>query len=223
MKLLSPLVALFVFSALFACANSTAPTTQPAITAMPAKEGTPDYWLAQPAQYSVTSPDFFALWNACNQTLLFDQFDIDEQDQRLGVLTTFPMISKQFFEPWRSDAGTLDAILLDSLQTVRRTIRFDISRQPDGSYIASPKVLVEQSSHPERRITAQYQYTQAFVNLGEQPNRTTDQGVVVPNRYWYALGRDTQMEEQLAHAVRNRVKGKFETRNSSEDSNPKSE
>jgi hypothetical protein len=223
MKFLSLLVALSLFSTLFACANSTAPTTQPAITAMPAKEGTADYWLAQPAQYSVTSPDFFALWNACTQTLLFDQFDIDEQDQRLGVLTTFPMISKQFFEPWRSDAGTLDAILLDSLQTVRRTIRFDISRQPDGSYIASPKVLVEQSSHPERRITAQYQYTQAFVNLGEQPNRTTDQGVVVPNRYWYALGRDTAMEEQLAHAVRNRVNGKFETRNQNDESSPKSE
>lgn len=148
MKFLSLLVALSVFSTLFACANSTAPTTQPALTAMPAKEGTADYWLAQPAQFSVTSPNFFALWNACTQTLLFDQFDIDEQDQRLGVLTTFPMISKQFFEPWRSDAGTIDAILLDSLQTVRRTIRFDISRQPDGSFIASPKVLVEQSSHP---------------------------------------------------------------------------
>ena len=212
MKFLALLVALCALIALCACANDTAPTTQPAITAMPAKEGTADYWLDQPAQYSVTSPDFYALWNACTQTLLFDQFDLDQQDQRLGVLTTFPMISKQFFEPWRSDAGTLDAILLDSLQTVRRTIRFDISRQSDGSFIASPKVLVEQSSHPERRLTAQYQYTQAFVNLAEQPNRTTDQGVVVPNRYWYALGRDTAMEEQLAHAVRNRVNGKFEIR-----------
>ena len=212
-KFLPAIIAMICLSSLVGCANDTGPTTRPALSKIPAREGTADYWLDQPAAYSVTSTDFFTLWTACTQTLLYDQFEIDERNERLGILTTFPMVSKQFFEPWRSDAGTWDAILLDSLQTVRRTVRFDIARRPDGTYIASPKVLVEQSSHPERRITAQAQFTQAFVDIAEPPNRTTDEGVVVPNRYWYALGRDNAMEEQLAHAVQQRARGKFEIRN----------
>jgi hypothetical protein len=211
------------FSMLGACASNTGPTTRPALMDIPAKEGTADYWLNQPGAYSVTSPDFYILWKACTQTLLWDQFQIDEQDQRLGILTTYPVISKQFFEPWRSDGGTIGAILIDSLQTTRRTVRFDIARRWDGTFIATPKVLVEQSSHPERRITAQAQFTQAFLAVAEQPTRTNELGVEVPNRYWFALGRDEEMEGQLARAVRGRIGGNSEVRNLNDESSPKSE
>jgi len=168
-------------------------------------QATADYWFKQPAVASVVSRDFPSLWDACARTLINDQFEIDRQDRRLGILTTTPMISKQFFEVWRSDAGTPREILLDSLQTIRRTIRFDLTRRPDGSYLASAKVLVEQMAHPERRLTMAPQFTGAFAAIAETPSRTTEQGVEVPNRYWYALGRDPAMEKQLANSVRNKL------------------
>ena len=71
-------------------------------------------------------------------------------------------------------------VISDPLQTIRRTIRFEFTRRPDGSYIAYPKVLIETSAHPECRITSQAQYSQAFTSVGENPNIINDQGVSIP-------------------------------------------
>ncbi|MGD0138479.1 MAG: hypothetical protein ABSD28_06345 [Tepidisphaeraceae bacterium] len=205
-----PLAAIAPLLLLAGCAghsNNAPPATQPAIMSVPAEQATADYWFKQPAVASVVSRDFPGLWDACARTLINDQFEIDQQDRRLGVLTTAPMISKQFFEVWRSDAGTPQEVLLDSIQTIRRTVRFELTRRPDGSYLASPKVLVEQSSHPERRLTVEAQFTGAFAAIAETPTRTTEQGVAVPTRYWYALGRDEAMEKQLANSVCGKLGG----------------
>jgi hypothetical protein len=190
------------------CADNShdqGPATRPALMSIPAERGTAEYWLAQPAVASITSRDYQKLWNACAQTIRNDQFEIDQEDYRQGVLTTWPMISKQFFEIWRSDAGTLYDVMQDSLQTIRRSVRFELARGPDGSYVARPKVLIEQSSHPERRLSSVSQYPQAFVPLAETPTRITEEGATVPNRYWYVLGRDEAMERQLANSVREKI------------------
>jgi hypothetical protein len=183
------------------------PTTRPALLSIPAERATAEYWLKQPAVASVSSPDYQRLWEACERTLRNDQFDLEEQDYREGVLTTWPMISMQFFEFWRSDAGTLRDVALDSLQTVRRRVRFDLTRAPDGSFVASPKVLIEQSSHPERRLSSVSQFTGAFIVPAESPTRVTEEGVTVPNRYWYVLGRDEAMEKELVDSVRAKIGG----------------
>jgi hypothetical protein len=199
---------------LAACANNDdlQPTTRPTFMQVPAEHATVDYWFSQPAVASVGSTDFDRLWKACQDTLIFDQFEINRHDVRVGLLSSWPMISKQIFEPWRSDAGTLYEVAEDSLQTIRRTVEFDFERAPDGTYIAHPRVVIEQFSHPERRITVQAQFTQAFAATYELPNRTTEEGESVANRYWYALGRDEAMEKQLANAVRNRLGRKFAVR-----------
>ncbi len=193
---------------LAACATNpaeNAPTTRPAFLSAPATEANSDYWFNKPAVASVESPDFQKLWTACRATAINDQFEIDQEDYRLGLLTTYPMISKQFFEFWRSDAGDLHGVAWDSLQTIRRTIRFDFTRQPDGSFIVYPKVLIETSAHPERRITSQAQYSQAFNSASENPTIVNDQGVSVPTRYWYSVGRDDAMEKELANSVHEKL------------------
>ena len=214
-----------VFLALLtACSpNPEGPTTRPAFLSAPASEASPDYWWNKPNVTSVTTPNFDKLWQACVDTLVFDQFELNEQDRRFGALTTYPMISKQFFEFWRSDAGDLHEIAQDSLQTIRRTVHIYFARNPDGQFVAYPKVLMEQLSHPERRITAQAQFSQAFASTYEMPNRTTDQGATVPNRYWYSIGRDNAMEKQLARAVEQRLGEKSETRTQNNQSTPKHE
>jgi hypothetical protein len=186
------------------CADSVPPATPPAVTNFPAEQANKDYWFNQPGVSSVESIDFQKLWNACRTTLINDEYQIDREDYRLGVLTTWPMISKQFFEPWRSDAGLVYGVMLDSLQTVRRSVRFDFSRKY-GLYIAVPRVVMETSSHPERRITVQAQYSQAFNAAAEQPNVPVEAPASTPTRYWYALGRDEAMEKELANSVREKL------------------
>jgi hypothetical protein len=196
-------------SLLAGCAGNSQdlPATRPALLSIPAERGTADYWMAQPAVASVSSQDYERLWKACGQTLRNDQFEIQQEDYREGILTTWPMVSMQFFEFWRSDAGTFDDVMLDSLQTIRRSVRFELARGADGSYIARPKVLIEQSSHPERRLSSVSQFTGAFIVTAESPTRVTDEGTVVPNRYWYATGRDEAMEKELADSVRSKLRG----------------
>src|ERR1700679_2026389 len=104
----------FVFSLsplLSACANPNYSTTRPAVMTEPIDHASPDYWFKQPNVASVTSSDFDALWKASAATPIFAQCEIDRHDQRLGVLTTCPMISKQFFEFWRSDAGDAHEVM----------------------------------------------------------------------------------------------------------------
>jgi hypothetical protein len=192
---------------LTACANSVPPANRPALISAPAEQANSDYWFNQPPVASVTSADFQKLWDSCRTTVINDQFEIDQEDNRLGLLSTLPTISKQFFEVWRSDAGDVREIAWDSLQTIRRTVRFNFARQPDGSYIVYPRVLIETLAHPERRITSQAQYSQAFTATYEPTNILNDEGASIPARYWYSVGRDEAMEKQLANSVREKLHG----------------
>jgi hypothetical protein len=177
----------------------------PKATDIPPKLATPQYWYNQPPVASIQSADFQKLWNACAQTARNDLFEIDRNDFRLGLLTTYPVISKQFFEIWRSDSGNAHETLQNSLQTIRRTIRFELARGDDGTWVAHPKVLKEQLAHEERRITAYAQYTYAFTPLVNTPTRVINENQVIPSSYWYAIGRDTEMEKELANSVREKL------------------
>jgi hypothetical protein len=203
------LIACFAALSLLAgCAGHSQdlPAIRPALMSIPADHAAPDYWMAQPAVASVSSRDYEQLWKACGQALRNDQFEIQQEDYREGILTTWPMVSMQFFEFWRSDAGTFGDVMLDSLQTTRRSVRFELARNADGSYIARPKVLIEQSSHPERRLSSVSQFTGAFIVPAETPTRITEEGITVPNRYWYATGRDQAMEKELVDSVRSKLR-----------------
>jgi hypothetical protein len=171
--------------------------------AVAAPEATAKYWMDQPAVAAVSSRDFQKLWDACANTVHNYLFPLDQEDYREGVMTSWPVISKQVFEPWRRDAGTHHEVWQSTLDTIRRTIRFDFVRDEDGTFVARPKVLVERLSQLQRRITSASEYTLVFTAPGA--NMTTDQGVIVPARYWYAIGRDEAMERDLAGSVRDKV------------------
>ena len=171
----------------------------------------PSYWFAKPAVSSVTAADFDRLWAAAEQVSRDYQFRLDRQDYRAGVLTTFPLISAQWFEPWRQDVYNRHDWAESSIATIRRTIEFDFSRNPDGTFSAAPKVLVERETISEIRITAVTNYHNVFNNAAkpkEQPNGTieSDQGLNIPARYWYAEGRDQQFEIALGEAVKAELK-----------------
>src|SRR5207248_2965667 len=116
--------------------------------------------------------------------------------------TTAPLVSRQFYEPWRDDVVDGHGLLLSSLATVRRTVRFEIARRDDGTFVLAPKVVVERYSSAERRITSVTEYLDIFNYRRALVDVQTDEGTPVPVEYWYAIGRDPALERHLARAIR---------------------
>jgi len=163
----------------------TQPADAPDVTKVDPKYAQPSYWYSQPPSVTVAYPDFQTLWDACEATARGWFFRIERRDYREGLLATEPTISKQFWEFWRKDAGTAFDNREATLGNIRRTIRFQFTREADGSYTVAPKVLVERYSMWDMKY-----YTDP----------------TLPAQYWYALRRDTVMEGRLANAIRDRLK-----------------
>lgn len=189
---------------------TTRPTTLPADDPRVAEDW---YWYSQPAVATVESPDFAPLWRACRKAAVDGGFKVDRQDYRTGLLTTRPLISRQAFEPWKRDVVTAHDLAQSTLATVRRTVRFQITKRSDGGYEAAPKVVVERYSLVEHRITSVVQYRDVFRLTREEAFRRRDlqvnpgqATVIPPPDYWYSIGRDPALERRLADWARDGLK-----------------
>ena len=171
---------------------------------LPPDSATPEYWLRRPAVAQADHEDFDRLWRACRRAVQSRSFVVDRVDLRRGLMTTFPQVSKQMFEFWRNDAGTLPAVMESTLGTVRRSVRVQVVRRDDGTYEASPKVIVERYAQAERRVTSVARYTEVLgVDPLQEGSRARDRlGADLPAAYWYALGRDEPLERQIMEDVR---------------------
>lgn len=170
----------------------------------------PGYWYAKPSPATIVYPQFAPLFDACEHVVRSHRFIIDRADYRDGLITSDPLVTSQLFEPWRSDVQAMGDSHEATLATIRRTVRVDIVRDASEGFVASPKVLVERQAAQDRRITNVVLYSGQFKrvpNPDDQPRGTkeTDQGIYIPGKYWYALGRDVAMEKKLAHEISARL------------------
>lgn len=197
------LIYVLALSVLAGCAGSATRWPDP-----PVEATLPDYWLKRPAVARASHDDFEDLWNACRRAVQSRSFTVDRVDLRGGVMTTFPQVSRQLFEVWRNDVGTLPAALESTLGTVRRSVRVEFHRQTDGTYIAEPKVVVERFAQVERRVTSVARYSEVFsLDPAEQGSRERDRlGANLPPSYWYAMGRDEALEKKIVNAVRRKLR-----------------
>jgi hypothetical protein len=177
----------------------------PLATDIDPQQATPDYWWGKPGVASVSAPDFEKLWSACKGELYVRLFTLDREEYREGFLTSNPMISKQIFEPWRGDAISIHDQAESSLSTIRRTVHFEVTHQPDGTFVATPKVLVERFASAERRLTAITQYHEAFSGPRTYSDTSDQSAGAPPTDYWYALRRDTDLEKVMAESIRRRL------------------
>jgi hypothetical protein len=155
-----------------------------------------EYWLAKPAAATVYCDNYDSLWDVCSQLAISDFYSLDRQDYREGVLTTHPMVSKQIWEFWRHDTGDLYYATENTVQAIRRTIHFDFDRRPDGGSTVTPKVVVERFVQPNKRITSTGEYREYFSPV-DSASKDED--------YWYAIGRDYEMESDLIIAIREKI------------------
>ncbi len=121
------------------------------VTDLPKTDAEPATYLGKPAAATVTAGDFDTLWQSIYRVTRNAGFKPDRQDYRLGLLTSLPLVSGQFFEPWRMDTGDLFGRAESSLATVRRTVRWEVTRDDSGKFTATPKVLIERYSVIEHR------------------------------------------------------------------------
>lgn len=62
--------------------------------------------------------EFDAIWDAAYNVLTEYRFTVDRNDPRAGVLTTYPMVGRQWFEVWRKDAPTARMAAMNSLHKI---------------------------------------------------------------------------------------------------------
>lgn len=177
------------------------PTATP-VTAVDPRHADPDFFFQQPATEQVSSPGYDALWNAAQQAAVSCSFTVEREDYRTGLMTTKPLVSRQFFEFWKQDVADPYSQVDSDLATHRRVVHFDIHEQPDGVYVCEPRVIVERYEMSERRITAVYQYQDAFSFRRGLEQERNDQGQPVRPEYWYPERRDAALEHVLAERMR---------------------
>ncbi|HTW94885.1 MAG TPA: hypothetical protein VMD30_08840 [Tepidisphaeraceae bacterium] len=194
---------LLVAMALGGCSSGPPPQPPPPL---PAKLGEADYWYSKPAVASVSGPDYQRLWDACDDVAHHEFFSIDVQDYREGIMVTTPEISKQFFEVWRPDTGNLHELIQNSLQSTRRTILFRFFKV-GSEYRVVPKVLVERYAETTQRVTSPLQYQQVFAQPAILPQADeTGASGHYQSPHWYAIGRDFDMEKDLAARITDELK-----------------
>lgn len=154
------------------------------------------------ASPSVSSRDFDALWKALEKSLEARMFRIDRRDYRAGILTTHPLISKQFFEFWRRDTLGADDVAESTLNTMRRTVRIEIAHdETTGVYTAMPHVEIERYSDAGRRLTSAAMYRTAFKRTEARGTPERDRGINLQSRYWYTVGSDERLEAALVEST----------------------
>lgn len=178
-------------------------TTQPGrATDIDPEQADPEFWYAQPAAYQTRQADFDQLWDKAEEVSRRLLFKIDRRDRRTGVLTTEPMISAQWFEPWRQELKTCNDVANSSIATYRRTIRYEFVKQGQ-TYSVTPKVLIERQSITERRVSGVLNrlYFRRDRELNASGNREADAGIFIPDTYWYSVGRDAALEAFLVRQI----------------------
>jgi hypothetical protein len=206
MKRVIALIGLVVLAGCASEPSTSAPRIGPPDT--DPKTGASEYWLDKPSSSSAFSSDYDKLWNLCQEIARERFFDLDQLDYREGVLTTRSVISRQFFEPWRDDCGDSFEVVQSSLQTVRRTIHFEFARMP-GGYAVTPKVVVERLAQLTERITSSSEAAKAFQGVEPLSKDPADEAARVAledsTEHWYAIGRDVELEAELAREIQGRV------------------
>lgn len=179
------------------------PPAGPVATDIDPDRASPDFWWDQPVVVRVPAADFDRAVAAAEQVLRQRFFDIDLTDARRGLVLSKPNTAAQFFEIWRWDNSTAGDVARSSLGTYRRTVRFDIRPAEDNRFVIEPRVLIEQQARVGRRVTAVVGF-RGFTTIDQSSLvAITEEGAQAPPTYWYAIGRDHNLEIALGNALVN--------------------
>ncbi|MDY7010565.1 MAG: hypothetical protein SVV80_07415, partial [Planctomycetota bacterium] len=117
--------------------------------------------------YGIADENFNAAWDAAGEVLRKYRFAIDRADRREGVITTYPMIGRHWFEFWRKDAITRRDVAEGAIQTVYRQATVNIRRQADSNrYLADVRVHITRSNLTNPQVTSTSEAYELFLDPG---------------------------------------------------------
>lgn len=138
------------------------------------------------------------LWDATLSVLRKMEFQPDRQDRAQGIITTLPMTSKQWHEPWRQDVKGGYELAQASLHTIRRQVTVRFVRE--GTWRVDVQVDVYRLNAPESQITTASSAIQAFSGVLPTTEGTYLGGEQAP-RDWTFLYRDGAMEDRILRRI----------------------
>jgi len=152
----------------------------------------------EPAPQTPEQESFQRLWQASRHVLISYHFRLDRQDPRAGVITTWPMTGKQFFELWRKDSARATDTSESTLQTIYRAVRVTIRPGPDGQgYEPVVEVLVSRSDKPRDGISSTSEAYDMFTKRPKKNKLTGEQEAA----QMVDLGNDRALEARLARDI----------------------
>ncbi len=153
--------------------------------------------------HGVDDENFNAMWDAATEVLGKYRFTIDRADRRAGVITTFPMTGRHWFEFWRKDAATPRDVTEGTLQTIYRRVTVNIRRKEAGGkeYLVAVQVHTTRSDLPNPQVTSTSEAYNLFLNP-DMPRSASLTGLGGPSgSKSVPLGRDENLEEILRQQI----------------------
>jgi len=172
-----------------------------------AAAGCVKYTQPPPQAVALTEPrrNFEAVWRASETVLRRHNFQLDRQDRRAGVITTFPLVGRYFLEFWRSDAVAPRDVLEGTVQSVFRTVTVTIRPEPDDPqrYTATTQVQVWRSDKQPPQVTSASQVPN-IAGVTRRPSeldRSRYQGNIPSEQDMILIGRDEKLEARLDEQI----------------------
>jgi hypothetical protein len=164
---------------------------------MGCQNGPPPVATSRPATAELSFEED-AVWQACLDVLWEYDFRVDRQDRRDGVITTYPLTGKSWFEFARKDAATTGDALESTVQTICRTVEIHIAKDEAGKCLLSVTARTSRSDRPELQVTNSSQAHEMFLMTQRRRSlkerRAYGEDVMFPT---VPLGEDAGLAEKI--------------------------
>ena len=160
----------------------------------------------KPAQFKsgpvTIEADADRLWQVSQDQVKKTGFTLDKLDRRSGVIQTFPLTSKQWFEFWCHDVVTFDDLAVSSLQSIRRIVIIEFEPLNEKQFKVNCKVSIEKlAGNPAVRSGQVH----AGDILGETIGRVPAANIPGPRTgevaNWHFIGEDHALEAKILDSI----------------------
>ena len=154
--------------------------------------------------------EFEATWDAAIAALGKYRFRVDRADRRAGVITTFSLVGRHWFEFWRRDATTRTDVAESALHTIYRRATVTVTRREVSAgsdkwraeYDVGVAVTKSRSNRAAPHVTSTSEAYDMFRRPGEI-SRIGGPGESSPGEGGSTpLGRDEKLERLILERIR---------------------
>ncbi len=142
------------------------------------------------------------IWQLCQKELKKRGFTLDRVNRRTGIIETYPLTSKQWFEFWCQDVVTDHDLAESSLHTIRRRVYMAVSAAPEDRHRLQCRVEIERLSAPLELNSGQVRVRDIFGQAaGRIPTpQVSEKRKIQPPR-WVLIGQDHALENDILQAI----------------------